>query len=61
MRREKFSLPPEDNGSSPVTIKGGPSHEPVWQITSLQPGSDYAGAVVAESTDWKIQCLEWLR
>jgi 4'-phosphopantetheinyl transferase len=59
MAQEEFSLPQKIDDARKVEAKGGSGHEPVWQIVSLQPGLDYAGAVAAEGTDWTIQCLDW--
>ena len=53
-------LPPENEGVSRMTAGGSPGHEAAWQIISLQPGSGYKGAVAAEGSDWKIECMEWL-
>ena len=58
--QEGISLPPETGGASTMTAKGSRGHEAVWQIISLQPGVGYKGAVAAEGTDWRIECMEWL-
>ncbi len=30
-----------------------------WSLRALWPGSGYAGAVVAERTDWQLRCWQW--
>ncbi|HXC01298.1 MAG TPA: 4'-phosphopantetheinyl transferase superfamily protein [Opitutaceae bacterium] len=56
----EFSLPPEAGGAGMGTARDNSGDVAAWQIISLQPGSGYAGAVAAEGTAWKIQCLDWL-
>ena len=31
-----------------------------WSMRQLAPAPDYAGAVIAEGTDWQLQCWQWL-
>jgi 4'-phosphopantetheinyl transferase len=30
-----------------------------WSLHSLSPASDFAGALVAEGTDWRVRCWNW--
>jgi 4'-phosphopantetheinyl transferase len=30
-----------------------------WSLQALWPGAGYAGAVVAERTDWQLRCWQW--
>jgi phosphopantetheinyl transferase len=57
--RKGISLPPEIEETSTVKAKDCSGHEAVWQIVSLRPGLGYKGAVAAEGSDWKIECMEW--
>lgn len=57
---EKFavSLAPEESARL-LWIENAPEEPKRWKLEELHPGSGYAGAVIAPSSDWTLKCFHW--
>ena len=42
-----------------LDVRDNPGEVSRWSLRELAPGPGYAGAVIAEGSDWRLRCWEW--
>ena len=58
LARFDVSLAPEEPAAL-LRTRGEPREAARWSMLNLSPGAGYAGAVIAEGRDWRLQCWDW--
>ncbi|MCE5229458.1 4'-phosphopantetheinyl transferase superfamily protein [bacterium] len=53
------SLAPNDDPPALLCVHNAPDEPARWQMRSLNPGEDYAAAVIAEHPDWTLSEFSW--